>query len=139
MVKPGKKFEIETARQLLVGASHEKMTTDFEGVFKPIGKVFIILHKIYFTGGNPKNLPIIYLRIKTSGFTYETKRMTYSFETPLAIKQGFMMYVSLNSDPSPTPSRIYLWKSSPLKMTESFDINLRKRSLDCTMSLLLTS
>lgn len=57
--------------------------------------MFLILHKLQFVAGKPKTLPIIYLRIRVSGLIYETKRMTYAFDTPLAIKQGFMMYVGL--------------------------------------------
>ena len=56
-----------------------------------MGKMFIILHKVLFVSGKPKTLPIIYLRIRVAGLTYETKRMTYSLDSPLVIKQGFMM------------------------------------------------
>ena len=41
MIKPGQKLKLSEARSILSKASHTKMTTDIEGVFSPIGKIFI--------------------------------------------------------------------------------------------------
>lgn len=88
-------MDIKTARELLRKASHETtISENIEGVFSPIGKLFIVLHKIVFEPGNKKSTPIIYLRIKCSGLQYETKRMTYSTTSLLNIKQGFMIPIS---------------------------------------------
>lgn len=61
-------------------------------MFSPIGKMFIILHKLVFAANRSKTVPIIYVRIRASGLVYDTKRMTYVEDTPINIKQGFMMY-----------------------------------------------
>jgi hypothetical protein len=99
-VKEENRLDLSIVKDILIKASHEKLTNHIEGVFSPIGKLFVILHKIHFVTGNPKTAPIIYLRIRTSGLNYETKRMTYSYDTPLGIRQGFMMYLAFYADRS---------------------------------------
>jgi hypothetical protein len=82
--------------------------TDFEGVFNPIGKIFIILHKLDFNKGNPKTTPIVYIRIKAPGLVYETKRMTLICNSPMSIKQTFIMYTFYYIDLSQMPLQIFL-------------------------------
>lgn len=47
----------------------------FAGLFNPIGKVLLIFYKIRLNWTEQKNLGTIFLRIRTSGFEYESKKM----------------------------------------------------------------
>ena len=70
MMKPNQKLDLNDVRKILIKASHIKPMTEIEGVFDPVAKLFVILHKIHFTNSNPKTVPIVYLRIKMAGYIY---------------------------------------------------------------------
>jgi hypothetical protein len=47
-VKEGERLPLGAAKELLIKASHQTTNCqNIEGVFNPIGKLFIILHKMY--------------------------------------------------------------------------------------------
>lgn len=104
-VKEGQQLELSLVKELLRKASHETSNCqNIEGVFSPIGKLFIILHKIFFENNSKKTSPIVYLRINACGLLYETKRMNLANNVPVNIKQGFLMYFIPETDRSPTHS-----------------------------------
>ena len=70
MMKPNQKLDLSGIRRILIQASHIKPITEIEGVFDPVGKLFVILHKVHFTNSNPKAIPIVYLRVKMAGYIY---------------------------------------------------------------------
>ena len=124
---------------MLIKCTHENISGDIEGVFNPIAKMFIVLHKIVFSGFERKISPIVYLRIRTSGLIYETKRMTYLPNTALNIKQGFMMYflhdlVLYLTHLLMCSSKCFFWR-----MTGSSEISLRRSAKGCISSRLLIS
>jgi hypothetical protein len=95
-VKDGERLPAGVAKELLLRASRQATNCqNIEGVFSPIGKLFIILHKICLESIGKKLSPIVYVRINAAGLTYESKLMNVNSNAPVSVKQGFLMYLPL--------------------------------------------
>jgi hypothetical protein len=70
-VKEDHRLPVSLLKELLVKASHQTTNCQqIEGVFSPIGKLFLILHRLYLDSSGKKLSPIVYVRINAGGLVY---------------------------------------------------------------------
>ena len=94
-------------RQLIVASMSSPVPPDYDGVFNPIGKLFIFFHTLKLQWKKHSEDETIRILIRTETETFETRPIVYADQ--IKIVQGFLMYLCCDAVPSQAPS-----KTSPL-------------------------
>jgi hypothetical protein len=87
----GQNKALEEFKEKMIAASEKSpISQDFDGVFNPIGKLFIVIHKISLNWKKHMDDETIMIRIHTGALVYESRPIVYTKE--IIINQGFLMY-----------------------------------------------
>ena len=85
------KILLKLKEKLEEASNISPIVPNYEGVFNPIGKIFICLHTIHLSWKKIAADETIQIKIRTGALSYDARPIVYGRE--ISLKQGFLMYI----------------------------------------------